>query len=78
MLLFSLTISAILLVVVNLIALSRKGTGVGRASLCSLAAGFVLFCCTGALPLPLNGLLVAAAGAVCWAARAGSWCLPSP
>jgi hypothetical protein len=74
--LFSLLISTIFLIVVNAVAFFRKGTGffrketgVGRATLCSLAAIIPLGCSLRPV-LPLIALAVAGAGAVCCAAKA--------
>ena len=69
MLFIALAVSAVFLVIVNAIAFFRERTGVGVASLCSLGAIFVLFFCM-TLVLPLNALLVAVAGGVCWAVTA--------
>ncbi len=68
MLLISLAVSAVLLVVINAVAFPRRGPGAGGAALCSLGAAFLLFCLTEALTVSL--LLVAVAGAVCWAIKA--------
>jgi hypothetical protein len=69
MLFFSLVVSTIFLAIVNAIAFSRKGTGAGRATLCSIVGGVFVFVCTGTLTLPLNALAVAVTGAICWAAK---------
>ena len=71
MLFICLGISAVFLVVANAVAFAYKGAGgVGRASLCGVAGvvGFAL--CAGPVVLPLNALLVAAVGAVCWRLQA--------
>jgi hypothetical protein len=70
MLFVSLAFSAVFLVIVNGIALLHRKQGVGRASLLSLAGIFALFFCTMTQLLPLNAVLVAVVGAVCWAVNA--------
>jgi hypothetical protein len=69
MLYFSLAVSTIFLTIVNAIAFSRKGTGAGRATLCSVLAAFPLIF-TLTLILPLNALAVAFTGMFCWMEKA--------
>jgi hypothetical protein len=69
MLYLCLFLSALLLVVVNAVALRRNDPRVGLAALVSVAAAVPLLA-TGFLLPTGNALLVALAGAVCWALKA--------
>ncbi|HJT78169.1 MAG TPA: hypothetical protein VJ739_13275, partial [Gemmataceae bacterium] len=60
--------SAVFLLGVSGMALARRRAGIGEAAVCCLAFAFVLFCISEVLAL--NALLLAVAGAVCWAFEA--------
>jgi hypothetical protein len=65
-----LALSVIFLLFINAVARSRGGNGAGRATLCSIAAAFLLSLAYLPETLPLSAFLVAAAGAVCWVVKA--------
>jgi hypothetical protein len=77
MLFISLGLSAVLLLVVNLVILFRGKEGIGTASMLSTVAIIPAYALTFVV-LALNALLIAVAGGVCWILGARPrWFLPS-